>query len=1064
MKEGRSSLVPENLQEVLDAEQSAAWATNSGFQQQYFTPIPLAEQFAAKLPNRNPESILDPQCGEGATVVNGYGWRSIGSRYGLDMDNRLAGAGLHDISLIVANCVKFGEALDDLYPDLRWETVNANPPFGKRWKQAGEVIDSTEWTWDFVTRHGCAGYFIANYKTIERMGIDKHPYVYSYSKHENVWKNCEVVIGVVHWKRDGVNPTPQHELREAWGTLSKVIEEEKGTASPWNIWLDDKGCIKTYLSTRTQTKRRLKREELLKLAKVTGSHPLVLTTEKETRVLLQQLVECGFYTIEPKCRLAIADALTQVHKLACPLMPVKDFCLVAWADEQEQLRCKATASLDGMTFTGGKDYDISTATYKFREPFKARKVHHNEKNNETYTVEHDCELSGQDRYIQVTDDSGKAHRFMDRPRKNCEHEHAEALIWDIFEKPTVNTVAETCPEQVAANRKILKACELMGGYSYYESQADYLARVATKDYALIAAETGVGKTLFAITLMALKGPKRALIIAPVGTMKSSDPDDDDDPLSEEYHASQWSAELSRFAPYLQVFSLFSMEDYYRIKSLNGGELPAGCYVSYPHAAFLNGARESCPASWDDQRLSREGTAILREGDRDRTPIKLPPGDDIDTWAKTIGREVNGIRCIMQPSLSTLIGEQFDAVLLDEAHAYVNLTSTITQLVIRMQPKYRYCLTASPITNTVTNLFSLIGWLAIPDWYKGGRRSASWPYAREEAGRFEDTFRSEQRDFTQESMNKQANRDWKGKCVKLTPVISSPARLLKITSPTLAYLSKEQCNPKLVKCKVTDLRVPLGKEQAQLYAHFLNRSNIDCKHPLIRARKQIAYLRNICADPAGFEHGGPVVRSGYNPKTAAILELTRTILARQEQVVIINSRIGQTSMLQSYLEQAGITIARIDSTIPADQHAMQSNRFKAGAARVLLMGIKCAVGHSYSSVPNMIIGSLDYSWGSLVQAMGRVFRVNSEKDVNVYCVLHANSIEEVMWEVCNLKGDAAVICLRGERLPRTFRPVEPDEVLALAIDRFAFTGATPETQAEANWPKLRDAIRQNVTLK
>src|SRR5678815_3544421 len=41
-------------------------------------------------------------------------------------------------------------------------------------------------------------------------------------------------------------------------------------------------------------------------------------------------------------------------------------------------------------------------------------------------------------------------------------------------------------------------------FSYFDGQRDYLARVACKDFALIAADTGTGKTLFALSLIQAK--------------------------------------------------------------------------------------------------------------------------------------------------------------------------------------------------------------------------------------------------------------------------------------------------------------------------------------------------------------------------------------------------------------------------------------------------------------------------------------------------------------------------------------------------------------------------------
>jgi hypothetical protein len=123
---------------------------------------------------------------------------------------------------------------------------------------------------------------------------------------------------------------------------------------------------------------------------------------------------------------------------------------------------------------------------------------------------------------------------------------------------------------------------------------------------------------------------------------------------------------------------------------------------------------------------------------------------------------------------------------------------------------------------------------------------------------------------------------------------------------MAYISKEQCSDAYKAPKVVDVRVPMGKEQARLYAHFLNRANVPGGHPLVRARRQTAWLRNICADPAGFSHGGPKVASNMNPKVITILELVRDIVAQGEQVLIINSRKGLSNTIEDKLIEAGIS--------------------------------------------------------------------------------------------------------------------------------------------------------------
>jgi hypothetical protein len=72
---------------------------------------------------------------------------------------------------------------------------------------------------------------------------------------------------------------------------------------------------------------------------------------------------------------------------------------------------------------------------------------------------------------------------------------------------------------------------------------------------------------------------------------------------------------------------------------------------------------------------------------------------------------------------------------------------------------------------------------------------------------------------------QGKRGWRSVGITTSPLISSPARLLKLLAPNMAYISKEDCNPNLHGCEVIDVRVPLGKEQAKLYGFWLNRAGV-----------------------------------------------------------------------------------------------------------------------------------------------------------------------------------------------------------------------------------------------
>jgi hypothetical protein len=700
-------------------------------------------------------------------------------------------------------------------------------------------------------------------------------------------------------------------------------------------------------------------------------------------------------------------------------------------------------------------------------------------------------------------------------------------------------------------------------FRYYPGQLDYLSRVAVKDSALIAADVGTGKSLMAVSLIRCKleqatadGKRRfggrALIVAPGGTLRSNDEDEDGEDDGEPgIPASQWRQEIARFAPGVPVFELFTKADYMACLQPDG-TMADGIYVTYFEAYFRNGSRMAIPESWKNPH---EKIADLYNGGK-KGPIAVKcrvkqladgkcwtctedvffnyfphlaprPGEatvtammrwfpegkgtidvnhELDAiitshaedFSEGVGETRKGIKCVLEPCLSELIASHqaicrfnlsrhqnapppnarqniWDMVCVDEAHVCTNLGAQVTQSLIRVGARYRFAFTATPIPNIVSNLFALMGWLCVPDWHLGDRRNAAWPYAVSDLGRFDRTFLTYETNLTEASKRKGAAPR------KVSPVLASPARLLKLLKPTMAFISKEACNPAYQLPTIIDVRVPLGAEQARLYAFALNRANIPSTNALARARRQIQWLRAICADPHGFKHVRGKVSSNFNPKTLAILGLVQEILGRGEQVVIISARIGQTDTLQTLLRHAGVDSVRIDSTVAPDRHQQEAARFKARHVPVCFMGIKCAASHSFAQCENEIVGSLEWSYGAKHQAFGRVDRVNSRPGVRIYCVLHKGTIEEAMFDRVATKQDAATICLRGQRVPRDFAPVDASEVLAANFTQWEAAGALDkkddlgnitakaERDCASEWPALlrqieAQAMRWKMALR
>ena len=1120
-------------------------------------PPQWAELFASQLPSTNPATRFDPQCAEGNLLTSGFPQWNHGFVAGIEIDTRFI-QDQHPALLATGNCVTAWSFLEEHFPDTNFVCQVAAPPFDILWKlPTGESVDSTEHTWKMIHRFAAPdgyGYFVGSQKTIERLGINKHPWAYLYQTFPTgLLKQCDVAIGVVHWHRteeardkaqviefealdiecyrtasQGIAPdasyynaeaTPDIDLLNRWKVVQDVLAEES-RARPHNIWIE-RGFLRVHLSTRFKLDQKLKRKEILRLAQMNNCHPLTLTTEVETRRLLQSFVARDTYTISPEAEAAIQSALEQASGAITPIMPPTDFELVGYADECESIECIDAQAFAEGPLTQGRHYPIRTGTYTFSQKFNRKKQHF--KDGESYTMNHACELSGQDRYIEIVDDDGQAHRFMDRPNTKTKkrwHEHENSLLWSVFQRPTTGTVKELhatryseIGEQLDALTSLIQQSKGMENFAFYPGQRDYLCRIGTMERALVAADVGCGKTLMALTLLQLQlgiGENfqgRALIVAPQGTIK------DQRRRGQEMVASQWKQEIHRFAPGIPVFTIAKRQDFLKIIEQHG-ELPKGIYISYYESMFKNGAIEAitrtqthralCNRLSLEPGLSQRLYHFKKRGQRQVQRGNLEQLSNIGFQAHVlqgaqigdhhrayrlvditeepvinctegVGCEKNGITCVITPCLASEIfaydRNAFSATILDEAQIMTNLEAQVTQRICRVQTRYRYALSATPIPNIVTNLFSIMGWLCVDEWFRGDKRSPRWPYSISELERFNETFLSTERDYTTQEMRKKINGAKSNKCLKASPVISSPARLLKLIKPTLAFISKRMCNPDYKDAELTIIRVPMGTQQSGLYDHFLDPLNTPWENPWLRAGRIIGRLREIAAAPSAVTFGGPPVQSDFNPKIITCLELLATMLERGEQCVIISSRIEQSNAVYKLLAEAigKDQISRIDSTVGPKNAAGESARFKSQQTRVMIMGIKCATGHSFSHCPNEIILSIEFNYGPFHQAKGRIDRVNSVQKARIYVILHKDSIEESMYDRCATKQDAATICLHGKRIPRDFQPVDVDDVLAQHVEDKTskrINSLTEDTDQESDledaWPELLERIREATT--
>ena len=788
------------------------------------------------------------------------------------------------------------------------------------------------------------------------------------------------------------------------------------------------------------------------LQRCNNNTPQALTTQETDRGALETIYKARdtWISFSSDAVTAVEQALREANQPTPPIRVPTDFEHIGLADtvkdENNKSSLVARESVNEPEFklTKGNKYEIRMVDIRYTRTFQRKKMHVSKDGDSMYSKVHDIALKGVDAALRVKDDRNR-YTYFRQNNEDVSNEKNEMDVWKYFEKPHIDTVKEVYPARYQSNLDALEVHEALNEFTFYPGQRDFIARVACLDSAAVCSETGCGKSLKAIALSLIMGAKRTLLIAPKGTVKTESGE------TITYDPAQWVAEFNKFAPEIPVHTIFREKDYLDLCNRPGG-FPNGVFISYPTALFNNeGAFEYMPNGNGWNRSNSEKKFRERMGlyyDEENPPVFH---EFIHTG---VGEQHRGIHCLARPSLATKMGNIWDMVILDEAHLIGNLATQITRSLIRLQPKFKFALTATPIPNIIYNIFPILGWLCVKDWYAGGRRNHRWPYAINDLDKFKATFVSKERDTTEDAI-----RIANGKglsTAKDSPIISQSSRLLKLLKPTIAHISKEDCNPALPECKVFDVRVPMGAQQHKAYTKYLDPTNIPHNNPLVIMAKQQQWLRGICASPADLEYATDVV-SNFNPKTVATLELISECLGRDEQVIHVAARTSQNNELQRRLEEAGIEVARIDSTMP--KHSVQANRFKRGEAKVMLMGIKCAQGDSFENCRNLIVGSLEWSYGAFNQAQGRIFRLNSPKTCNIYVVLHGNSIEELLFDKLGHKQDAATLCLYGKNIPKEFKPTNASELMADHIMNYDpnRTVLQDESVCELKWEKVKNSL-------
>jgi len=432
-----------------------------------------------------------------------------------------------------------------------------------------------------------------------------------------------------------------------------------------------------------------------------------------------------------------------------------------------------------------------------------------------------------------------------------------------------------------------------------------------------------------------------------------------------------------------------------------------------------------------------------------------------------------IRCVMAPTLASIIHSAFGCVACDEAVAIKSGTACAADGVLRMSPPNRLLLTGTPIKNKLPDIFFLMSWVT------GFRRD---PHARFPYGNTTDARASFAQDFgvCEENLTKAEKEREKGNYRRFTKTdptrICNVHRLWRTFGPVVIRRRKDSlpdCD--IVTKTIIPVHVMQGTRQQRTY-------KFHCDHPpahdslLASIGAQLTNLRMAACHPASpkLKRTGceASVSTGiFTPKIAAVLKLATDLMTQGEQLVVASPSTDFSTDLSAILANAGIPHLTLDGRRTPTQRGKMIGDFKSGKIPVLIVGIKgMASGHNLDNCHNLVLPGLEWALDLNRQIVDRVHRLTSKKGVNIYVIISKGTIDERLASVWQEKGDASDLALDGRLIEEEKKQLDAAEFLRQAVADFDPTAATLcEDAVATQWqttgtPEIQTALATYLRLR
>jgi superfamily II DNA or RNA helicase len=324
----------------------------------------------------------------------------------------------------------------------------------------------------------------------------------------------------------------------------------------------------------------------------------------------------------------------------------------------------------------------------------------------------------------------------------------------------------------------------------------------------------------------------------------------------------------------------------------------------------------------------------------------------------------------------------DVIVLDEAQRIKNWSTKTAQAIKKLQSRYAFVLTGTPIENRIDDLYSIVNFI------DPARLGSLFRFNRE-------YYRFDERGRPEEYQNLD--------------------RLHERVKPLMVRRRKADVETELPDRTDRTLFVPMSPVQTEFYKQHERIVKILMekakkrplrKEELDQLQRELAMMRMVCDTPYILDPKHKVC-----PKLGEIESLLEEVLADPDvKVVIFSEWVKMLGLVREYCEEQDIGFVWHTGSVPQQKRRDEINRFKNDPqARVFLSSDSGGVGLNLQNASVVINCDLPWNPAKLEQRIARVWRKHQQRPVTVVNLVSEKTIEHRMIEtLANKQGLADAV--------------------------------------------------------